>query len=480
MALRKLLADPFTRSELVRSGLEELSRNLWLGCCQSCGESLADTVPSVLVVDEVVSVTASLHHPSCQRPQWTRRSPRLSDRYISAAVGMVQVPFGDNPAQDPFLPTLLVNPSLEQVSLASNADGQYEATTVASYRPYGLNVPDAGIPRGDGERICSWLTEDALIVRCDRQYWRIGFTPEHPWFEDIRQRGEVILGVATALHPLELTNPEPIKRVLRDGDLATITAPLNTTTPPPPLTSPVGVEVDSELADADENNDLSWLPELSYYHGPSYDPASGQFESGIGMDGPTYWTLNTPGRGVANGLIAGPDESGKTNSLRIVLVEALHTGKFVATVADPLDRNGLVKTFGGVSSQLPAARTRDETARLLEAFVAVVDTRTEATHEFRDPTPETPGLLLAIDDGHEVLCDPAVAELAETVATRGPAVSIGLVVSTASLDMTAFGSRPNLVRALLAQPTNRLAFSEEYSEQLRDLWCEQDIEPEAG
>lgn len=475
MALRKALIDPFTRSELVRFGLEELSRNLWPGRCLSCGGDLAEAVPAVLVVADVVSVTATLHHPDCQQARWTRHRPELLDRYCSSAASLTRVPFGD-PARDPFLPTMLVNPSLEQVSLAADEEGRYRATTVASYRPLGLDVPDHGIPRSDSNEICSWLTEEELVVRCHRQYWRIDLDSTHPWSAEIRNRGEVVLGISTALHPLELTNPEPIKRVLRDGDLATIVAPLNMTEPPPQVTGPAAVAVESEFAAADEDNDLDWLPPTRY-PGPSYDPATGQFESGTSMDGPTYWTLNTPGHGVENGLIAGPPDIGKTNSLRIVLVEATCAGKFHLGIADPLDRNGLVDIFERVSEICPA-RTRTETAGLLEAFVNVVNVRTEHAADFREPTPHHPGILLALDDGHEVLRDPAVAELAEIVATRGPAVSVGLVVATASVEMADFGDRPELVRALTACTTNRLAFGKGTFEQLTEL-CRQ-LHAEAG
>lgn len=469
MALRKALVDPFTRSELVRSGLEELSRNLWPGRCLSCGGDLGDAVPSVLIVDDVVSVTATLHHPACQRPRWTRHRPSLLDRYVSTAASLVRVPFGKNPARDPFLPTVLVNPSLEQVSLAANEDGQYRATTVASYRPRGLHVPDGGIPRSDTEEVCSWLTEDALIVRCDRQFWRISLDPDHPWAEDIRHRGEVVLGISTALNPLELTNPEPIKRVLRAGDLATIAAPLNITGAAPPLAAPAGVVVDSDLAGADEHNDADWLPAMEYFRGPTYDPTTGRYEVGTGMDGPSYWTLNTPGHGVENGLLTGPPDIGKTNALRVLLLEAMASGIFVVLAADPLNRNGWAELLGGKTIIEPA-RTRDETTRLLETVARMVDYRAERAEQFRVPTTESPGIVVGLDDAHEVLVDPVTAALAAEIALRGPAVSVGLVVVTDSLEMEAFSHRHDLLRALVKQPTNAVAFGgQAYAERLAEL-----------
>ncbi|WP_431879038.1 hypothetical protein [Amycolatopsis sacchari] len=481
MALSKVLVDPFTRSELSRSGLEELSRNLWLGCCLSCGGELADDVPSVLAVDEAVAVTVTLHHRACRRPQWIRNGPGFLGRYITTVTALVLVPYGD-PSRDPFLPTVLVNPSLEQVSLAPDEHGRYRATTVADHQALGFGVPAGGvIPRSETEDICSWLTEDALIVRCHQQYWRIDVPPGHPYAREIVEFGGVVLGISTALNPYDMRNPEPIKRVLRDGDLAAIVAPLNTTSPPPDLTSGAMIEVDSDLAHADENDDRDWLPELLPYQGPSYNPATGQCSTGVTMDGPWYWTLNTPGHGVENGIIAGPADIGKTNILRMLLVEALYTDKFVITAADPLNRNNLVDLFEEISNpQLPPARTADDTVRLLRALAAIVDYRREHADQYREPTPEHRGILLALDDAHVVLRDPDVAAAAEAVAVRGPAVSVGLVAVTESVDLAAFGGRRDLLRALMAQPTNRMAFSEEHAQQLIQWRRELNLETRSG
>jgi hypothetical protein len=75
MALKILRADPFTRSELGRRGVEELSRNLWLGKCQSCGSGLWTDVPAVVIINDGLSITATLHHSRRQRPAGRARSP---------------------------------------------------------------------------------------------------------------------------------------------------------------------------------------------------------------------------------------------------------------------------------------------------------------------------------------------------------------------------------------------------------------------
>ncbi|MCW2756156.1 MAG: hypothetical protein JWQ32_3567 [Marmoricola sp.] len=74
MALKILRADPFTRSELGRRGMEELSRNLWLGKCQSCGSGLGTDVPAVVIIDDGLPDESACRR-SCHRSGF-RRQPR--------------------------------------------------------------------------------------------------------------------------------------------------------------------------------------------------------------------------------------------------------------------------------------------------------------------------------------------------------------------------------------------------------------------
>ena len=62
-------------------------------------------------------------------------------RHLTISTRLVGVPFRD-PARDPFRPTLLVNPGLEQVTLVRTDSGRYRATTVEDYRPLGLRPPE--------------------------------------------------------------------------------------------------------------------------------------------------------------------------------------------------------------------------------------------------------------------------------------------------------------------------------------------------
>lgn len=464
MALRRLLADPFTRSELARSGLEELSRNLWPGHCLTCGDELADTPPAVLAfAEDTGTVTVTLHHPGCRRAQWTQHDPGFLGQYLSTTVALLSMPFGDA-STDPFRPTLVANPALEQVSLSPDESGRYRATTVESYRSLGLAPPGEGLASGGDDTVAAWLTTSALLVRCGNQYWHLAIDPAEPLVAEVQRQQEVVLAVTSAVNPAELVNPEPLKRALRADDLALIRVPLHAAEEAPELDRHA-VVVDSEFATADENEPSDWLPDVEYYRGPSYNPDTGRFVCGLGMDGPSYWALNTPGLGVHPGLIAGPAEIGKTNQLRILLVEAASSGVFTLSVADPRNRNGLVEVFG--SGAVIAADDVDGTIQLLRAAVAMIEYRAQQGSWFRDPSREAPGMVIAVDDGHEVFCDPTAADLAATVATAGPAVGLGLVVATETVDPEAFAGRRDLLQAL--SDTNSVVFDQAQLDQLQRI-----------
>jgi hypothetical protein len=223
--------------------------------------------------------------------------------------------------------------------------------------------------------------------------------------------------------------------------------------------------VNSDFAHADEASDLDWIPDEAHHPGPSYDPATGRFATGTGMNGPLYWQLNTPGEGVENGLITGPPDIGKTNNLLVPAVEALSSQIFVYCLADPRDRNGIVDILGRAAHDV--ARTPEETLQLFGKVAARIDHRAADPDRYRDPTADFPGVLLLLDDAQEVLRDPAAAGLAEKIVLSGPPVGIGMIVSTPSLEPADFGGRRELVLAL-AQ-TNCITYSLDHLEQMKKL-----------
>ncbi|MFF7251301.1 hypothetical protein ACFZBU_46490 [Embleya sp. NPDC008237] len=459
--MRKLLVDPFTRAELGREGLEELSRNLWPGQCQTCGRELGEASPSVVVVEGVLDVTATLHHAGCERARWCRDGSPSWGRFLTTATCLTAVPFGD-PGRDPFSPTLVVNPGLERVCLARDEAGRYRATTVSALGPEGFLAPSAGVGVGDGDTVASWLTGDRLIVRAGDTYWVVPASAADPLLREVRAFGGVVLGISTAIDPAAMGGVEPLKRILRSGDVALIGAPLADT--PAPDVHGHTVRIESELAHADEEHPFDWIPEAPY-PGPSYDPATGLFAAGLGMDGPTYWRLTVPGGGAANGLIAMPAGMGKTSMLRLIVLEALCSGAFRYLLIAPRGREGLIEVLGERAEFV--ADTPGRAVDLLARTARVVDVRLARAERHRVVDREHVGLLLAIDDGEDVLGDPAAAAAAAHVAIHGPGVGVGLVVASSSLAAGGFGGRRDLVVAL--GRSNAMVHTSEDLDELRRL-----------
>ena len=205
---------------------------------------------------------------------------------------------------------------------------------------------------------------------------------------------------------------------------------------------------------------IPWQPESApedvlAYPGPTYDPATGRFRIGVGAGGAaSTWQLNTPRVGVEHGLILGGPDTGKTNTLRVLNVEAIQTGRFAIWPADPTGRHDLPSIWAPVTDRI--ATTRAETVDLLAAADDLITDRLEEGG-YTDPTSDRPAILLTIDEAPHVLAgDRHATGLAERIATRGGPAGVGLVVTSRGADLAYFGGSP-LLRAALAR-TNRYAF----------------------
>lgn len=180
------------------------------------------------------------------------------------------------------------------------------------------------------------------------------------------------------------------------------------------------------------------------------------------MDGPMHWRLTDRGVGAVNGLIAGQGGVGKSNVVRLVVVEAICSAVFDVAVADPLDRNGVIGVVDKYAMR--ATGTRADTTALLAWAAGQVEKRRAEADRWREPRPDHPGLLVAVDDAHEVFADPTAADLAARVAIGGPAVGVGLVAVIESVEPDAVAGRRDLLLAL--GKTNAVLFDQQ---QLR-LW----------
>ena len=190
------------------------------------------------------------------------------------------------------------------------------------------------------------------------------------------------------------------------------------------------------------------------YAGPSYDPATGRFRIGVGpRDEPITWRLNTPGVGVEHGLILGGPETGKTNTVRILNVEAIQTGRFLIWPADPTGRHNLRSVWAPAADWI--ADTPAETVSMLTVANRIITKRLEHGG-YTDPTPDKPGILITIDESQAVFAgDPDATALAQRIAAAGGPAGVALVVTARGVDLAYYGGSRAL-RTALAR-TNRYA-----------------------
>ena len=195
------------------------------------------------------------------------------------------------------------------------------------------------------------------------------------------------------------------------------------------------------------------------YPGGTYDAATGLVRVGTYADGDaTAWRTWEPGSGLYGGTVIGGIGAGKSR-----LLEGL--GSSHAHAVDPVTGRGLFVVWvidpqGGAS--LPAmakhadwaATEPDEIARMLQAGDRVLTWRSkvQALHgrSHFDPTPEIPGLIIFIDECHELFIPGSEEEAtAERLARKGRKNGIALIVASQYPGLPTFGNNEALRSSLM-------------------------------
>lgn len=119
MGLAALETDQVTRHRLGAAGLALVQASLWPKDCQTCGRVLGSAAPALHVLELEEFVSAMLHHPRCQRPEWsTGAMPGgVSQPNASWHARTILLPLPRGPR-----PLLLVNPTLQVVYLERDGE----------------------------------------------------------------------------------------------------------------------------------------------------------------------------------------------------------------------------------------------------------------------------------------------------------------------------------------------------------------------
>lgn len=200
----------------------------------------------------------------------------------------------------------------------------------------------------------------------------------------------------------------------------------------------------------------------------SYDVTSGTIEIGRDITGNAVRIrLNDPQTGTVDHIwIIGEGGSGKSNSLRIVLLEAVVSGSLCIFPSDPRNEHSFDRLWVKVvTSPAWIATNVADTLRNLEAAVRIVKSRA-ASESAPGLAAERPGILFGIDDAEEILRLPRGRDLIHFIMAHGPAVGLGLVMAIG--DLASIDDDEVICRAI-ADAHNVLALGRFQSDRLNVL-----------
>ncbi|MFI1157356.1 hypothetical protein [Streptomyces sioyaensis] len=134
---------------------------------------------------------------------------------------------------------------------------------------------------------------------------------------------------------------------------------------------------------------------------PLYDPETGKVSTGEYRTGEQVWVpLHRPGVGVSHGVIAGGKGIGKSNTLLIILLGALTSGKYLLWLMDWAPEQ---KHFGSLKKadaiDWYSGANLERSLNILRAGVRVLEVRAEEGG-YRDPVREKPAILIGIEEAH--------------------------------------------------------------------------------
>ncbi len=188
--------------------------------------------------------------------------------------------------------------------------------------------------------------------------------------------------------------------------------------------------------------------------GPDYEPMSGRIEVGNGPHGSiTTWQLHQPGNSMRHGLIDGPPRSGRSTSLRKILIRAAATRIYTII---PMGLSWSRRDRKAWERHPYAAEGPDNVASRLTIIVQQCAERAQSAAPSH-PNLAHQGVLIGIDDADSLLrTAPALLPLIEKLAIDGPAAGIAIVLVTADTTPRSFGGSILLRDTILTG--NHLAF----------------------
>jgi len=216
----------------------ELTDLLWPGRCQTCGEALQPDggasrsgaangsagAPDeiVVAVDEGASfAVASLHHRRCRSPEWRVTGdgpdPARPD-YVTTSASLVMLPL-TLPGTSGLTPTILVNPSLERLSLNPGSRPPWRIS-LSRYQAAGLRAPGRDPVPSTPVPNCWWdLDGDQLTLQVETTYpetFQLQVLDPRD-LDDLAERPPLLLAVTHAIDPERFTDLDDLAVAMITG-----------------------------------------------------------------------------------------------------------------------------------------------------------------------------------------------------------------------------------------------------------------------
>ncbi|MEU9454853.1 hypothetical protein [Streptomyces sp. NPDC048277] len=179
---------------------------------------------------------------------------------------------------------------------------------------------------------------------------------------------------------------------------------------------------------------------------PLYDNKSGEVTVGQSRDGERLRiAIHKPGLGVRHGVIAGGKAVGKSNSMTLVLLGALSSGKYVLWLMDwspeqkhyePLKGTGVVDWFVGNNT--------DSAVNMLSAAVRIIEFR-KGKGGYIDPTAEKPAIVIGIEEAHRLFNQSSeAAMLCLQILHDGASAGVSIFLTLPDITLESFGGNAEL------------------------------------
>ena len=227
-------------------------------------------------------------------------------------------------------------------------------------------------------------------------------------------------------------------------------------------------EIRAAMREAKEAEDRANEPFLHSGHS-SYDSSTGMVEIGRYLDdsAAVHVRLHDPESTIVNSvLIIGGPGLGKSNTLRVLIVEAFLARRFIVIPSDPTSRNNFLEAWSGVGyDDSLIASNLDDTIRNLAMARSIVEDRLRFGYHPREGV--VSDILLAIDDADPVLQHDLGSRLIIDLLQRGGEVGVGLLLVIS--DMLAVEGNVDLMCELISCQS-KLAFMQDgnyYIDELR-------------